>query len=136
MVSVTVPAASIALEPSTNPGPAAVLALIQACNQAWNTGSYSIDRQRGENWAHGCNDMTLFNTIVPPNDKNDAWVNCSYTGSGAMSNITNSDSWHPGGVNVMMTDGSVKFIKDSINRNTWWALGTRQGGEVISADSF
>ena len=43
---------------------------------------------------------------------------------------------HPGGVNVCFTDGSVKFIKDSISLQTWWALGTRAGGEVVSADSF
>ena len=96
----------------------------------------AIDRQRGENWAHGCNDMTLFNTIVTPNDKNDAWVNCSATSSGGLSNYTNSDSFHPGGVNVMMTDGSVKFIKDSINQRTWWALGTKSNGEVIDASSY
>ena len=45
-------------------------------------------------------------------------------------------SQHPGGVNVAIADGSVKFIKDSINLPTWWALGTRKGGEVISADSL
>jgi prepilin-type N-terminal cleavage/methylation domain-containing protein/prepilin-type processing-associated H-X9-DG protein len=136
MVSVTVPAASIALEPSTNPGPAAVLALTQACNQAWNTGSYSIDRQRGENWAHGCQDMALFNTLTTPNAYNDTWTNCSNSSSGCMSNLSNSDSWHPGGVNVTMADGSVRFIKDSVNPKTWWSLGTRANGEVISADSY
>ena len=35
-----------------------------------------------------------------------------------------------------MADGSVKFIKDSINQLTWWALGTIAGGEVISSDSY
>jgi prepilin-type N-terminal cleavage/methylation domain-containing protein/prepilin-type processing-associated H-X9-DG protein len=45
-------------------------------------------------------------------------------------------SRHPGGVNLLMGDGSVKFIKDSIDRTTWRALGTIAGGEVISADSF
>jgi hypothetical protein len=35
-----------------------------------------------------------------------------------------------------MTDGSVRFVKDSVARLTWWALGTRNGGEVISADSY
>jgi len=35
-----------------------------------------------------------------------------------------------------MGDGSVKFIKDSVNPMTWWALGTRAGGEVISSDSY
>jgi hypothetical protein len=35
-----------------------------------------------------------------------------------------------------MADGSVHFIKDSVSRLTWWALGTRNGGEVISSDSY
>ena len=45
-------------------------------------------------------------------------------------------SKHPGGVNLLLGDGSVKFIKDSINLQTWRALGTRNGGEVISSDSY
>jgi prepilin-type N-terminal cleavage/methylation domain-containing protein/prepilin-type processing-associated H-X9-DG protein len=43
---------------------------------------------------------------------------------------------HPGGVNVCFTDGSVKFIKDSVNLPSWWALGTRAGGEALSSDAF
>jgi prepilin-type N-terminal cleavage/methylation domain-containing protein/prepilin-type processing-associated H-X9-DG protein len=45
-------------------------------------------------------------------------------------------SKHPGGVNLLLGDGSVKFIKDTVNLQTWRALGTRNGGEVISSDSF
>jgi prepilin-type N-terminal cleavage/methylation domain-containing protein/prepilin-type processing-associated H-X9-DG protein len=43
---------------------------------------------------------------------------------------------HPGGVNVCLCDGSVRFIKDSISLQTWWALGTRNGGEIISSDAY
>ena len=43
---------------------------------------------------------------------------------------------HPGGVNVCFGDGSVKFFKDSVNNQTWWALGSRNLGEVISSDSY
>ncbi|QDV37761.1 DUF1559 family PulG-like putative transporter [Tautonia plasticadhaerens] len=43
---------------------------------------------------------------------------------------------HPGGVNVCMGDGSVRFVKDTIAQETWWALGSRKGGEVISADAY
>ena len=43
---------------------------------------------------------------------------------------------HPGGVNTLMSDGSVRFIKDTIGLPTWWALGTKSGGEVISADQY
>ncbi|MFM7593179.1 MAG: H-X9-DG-CTERM domain-containing protein, partial [Isosphaeraceae bacterium] len=39
-------------------------------------------------------------------------------------------------VNVVMADGSVRFVKDSVNNTTWWALGSRNGGEIISADSY
>jgi prepilin-type N-terminal cleavage/methylation domain-containing protein/prepilin-type processing-associated H-X9-DG protein len=45
-------------------------------------------------------------------------------------------SHHSGGVNVGMCDGSVRFMKDSINRVTWRALSTGQGGEVISSDGY
>jgi prepilin-type N-terminal cleavage/methylation domain-containing protein/prepilin-type processing-associated H-X9-DG protein len=47
-----------------------------------------------------------------------------------------SDSYHPGGVNILLADGSVRFIKDSVNGPTRRALGTIAGGEVISADSY
>jgi len=43
---------------------------------------------------------------------------------------------HPGGVNIAFADGSVRFVKDSVSLPTWWALGTRNSGEVISADAY
>jgi prepilin-type processing-associated H-X9-DG protein len=43
---------------------------------------------------------------------------------------------HPGGVNACMGDGSVRFFKDTIAIPTWWAVGTRAGGEVVSADAY
>ena len=43
---------------------------------------------------------------------------------------------HPGGVNMGFADGSVRFIKDSVNPQTFWALGTRANGEVISSDAY
>jgi prepilin-type processing-associated H-X9-DG protein len=45
-------------------------------------------------------------------------------------------SYHSGGINAMMADGSVKFVKDSINVASWRALSTSMGNEVISADSY
>ena len=50
--------------------------------------------------------------------------------------FANVNSNHAGGVNCLMADGSVRFVKSSINQYTWWSLGTRAGGEVISADSY
>jgi prepilin-type processing-associated H-X9-DG protein len=45
-------------------------------------------------------------------------------------------SKHPGGSNFAFADGSVKFIKQSISDQAYQALGTRAGGEVVSADSY
>jgi prepilin-type processing-associated H-X9-DG protein/prepilin-type N-terminal cleavage/methylation domain-containing protein len=45
-------------------------------------------------------------------------------------------SRHPGGANFLFADGSVRFIKNSINRVTYAALGSRNGGEIVSADAY
>jgi prepilin-type processing-associated H-X9-DG protein len=45
-------------------------------------------------------------------------------------------SYHPGGANAAFCDGSVHFFKNTINPGTWFALGTRAGGEVVSADAY
>ena len=50
--------------------------------------------------------------------------------------LFNPSSSHAGGVNVLFTDGSVRFVKDSVNQNTWMSLGSRDGQEVLSADSY
>jgi len=47
-----------------------------------------------------------------------------------------ASSYHPGGVNTVFAYGSVRFIKNSISAVTWRALGTMNGGEVISADAY
>ena len=45
-------------------------------------------------------------------------------------------SMHPGGANMLFADGSVHFLKSSINPIPWRALATRAYGEVISSDSY
>ncbi len=48
----------------------------------------------------------------------------------------NARSYHPGGVNALLADGSVRFIKSSIAGPVWRALGTVSGGEIISGDAY
>ena len=72
-----------------------------------------------------------YNHIMPPNAK---FCTTGSINGGEMAFGTSS--YHPGGVNVNFADGSVKFIKQTIATQTWWALGTRAGGEVISADQY
>ena len=45
-------------------------------------------------------------------------------------------SKHPGGMNMLFGDGSVKFIKDSINPSTWYSINTMAGGEIVSSDAL
>jgi prepilin-type N-terminal cleavage/methylation domain-containing protein/prepilin-type processing-associated H-X9-DG protein len=61
--------------------------------------------------------------------------NGSPTGGYYRDMITASSN-HSGGVNVLFCDGSVHFVKDSVSPQTWWALGTRSMGEVVSSDSY
>jgi prepilin-type processing-associated H-X9-DG protein len=84
-------------------------------------------------WHMGLNGNTAYTHVMTPN----TW-SCAY---GAPDNnhpqgAITASSHHPGVVNVVFCDGSVKSIKDSINPQTWWALGSRNGGEVVSADAF
>jgi prepilin-type N-terminal cleavage/methylation domain-containing protein/prepilin-type processing-associated H-X9-DG protein len=53
----------------------------------------------------------------------------SYASKGAKSK-------HPGGVNIGFCDGSVKFVKNTVNLPIWAALGSKAGGEVISSDAY
>jgi prepilin-type processing-associated H-X9-DG protein len=68
-----------------------------------------------------------------------AWTNPPTNGITFGNNAGANDelfSFHPGGVNVLMGDGSVRFLKDTVNVVTLRGLVTLKGGEVISADQY
>jgi prepilin-type processing-associated H-X9-DG protein len=126
---------------------------LPSCTAAWQaiqtSGSGNnrvLGINRGQYWGWGAEAMTLFNTIVPPNATQYGWSFCrsgceTCCGGGACADadhaeIANANSQHPGGANALFADGSVHFIKSSISIQTWWSLGTRNDGEVISADSY
>jgi prepilin-type N-terminal cleavage/methylation domain-containing protein/prepilin-type processing-associated H-X9-DG protein len=119
---------------------AAILAALTLCNNAFSGpgANGQNNSSRGIYWEVGANGMTWFNTIVPPNSTNYIWGDCRDTGGGwpDQSTFAIATSNHSGGVNVMMADGSVRFIKNSIAMMTWWALGTKGDGEVIGSDSY
>jgi prepilin-type N-terminal cleavage/methylation domain-containing protein/prepilin-type processing-associated H-X9-DG protein len=110
-----------------------------SCASTGNPNSCGLKNYRGLRWAVGDHGYTLFNTIVPPNSKQWAWSMCHNGCAGCApeeSSFINALSYHPGGCNFLFADGSVKFLKDSINMQTYWSLGTRADGEVISADAY
>jgi prepilin-type processing-associated H-X9-DG protein len=96
-----------------------------------------VTTDNGLRWSYGGVGMTLFNTVVPPNGMpwNSCRDDCFGCGPDAAMFAT-AQSYHPGGVNVLMADGSARFIKNSISPQSWMALGTRANGEVISSDTY
>jgi prepilin-type N-terminal cleavage/methylation domain-containing protein/prepilin-type processing-associated H-X9-DG protein len=129
--SVAIPTAALLLNASDNP--AAIRSAIQVCDAAYIAGN--TGDAKGDEWVHGGTSFTLFNTVVTPNARLRTWTYCSFGASGVASFSTTA-SYHPGGVNTLMLDGSVKFIRDNVNQLVWWQLGTIAGGEVVSADSY
>jgi prepilin-type N-terminal cleavage/methylation domain-containing protein/prepilin-type processing-associated H-X9-DG protein len=118
---------------------AGLAADIAACNAQFNSGPRENDR--GYRWAMGCPGWVLLNIVMPPNGGRQALFGacrdaCCVDGQAEHDQFDIVSSYHPGGVNVCMADGSVRFIKDSINIPTWWALGTKGNGEVISSDQY
>jgi prepilin-type N-terminal cleavage/methylation domain-containing protein/prepilin-type processing-associated H-X9-DG protein len=77
-----------------------------------------------------------YNHHMPPNTPSCTYPSDPNQGWGGTFAAVTAVSKHPGGVNVGFADGSVKFIKNTINLPTWWALGTRSSGEVISSDAY
>jgi prepilin-type N-terminal cleavage/methylation domain-containing protein/prepilin-type processing-associated H-X9-DG protein len=61
---------------------------------------------------------------------------CINGGTSSLNYYIGSRSAHPGGVNVSFCDGSVHFIKNTINLSVWQALFSASGGEVLSADQY
>ena len=97
---------------------------------------------QGGRWSDGGSLFSRFNTMVPPNgpscmEADNHWLGGMYTAS----------SRHTGGVQVLMADGSVRYISENIDAGNqgamevttgpspygvWGALGTRSGGEITS----
>ena len=86
---------------------------------------------RGREWPRGSYFMASYNHFLTPNSK---YPDC--TDGGRAVGISGPRSFHPGGTNSLFLDGHVQFLKDSVNLQTFRAIATRSGGEVISADSY
>ena len=119
-------------------------AFVGACKALPVGTKASTDSAFGSQWLLSLDYATANNAyshVMTPNS-----ISC--TGTTTATSYTNNPLWggvgaaitatsnHPGGVNVTFCDGSVKFIKDSIDLSTWWSLGTRNGKEIISSDAY
>ena len=111
-------------------------ALNAACTTT-NTPQYDLT---GYNWMDGWGGQGgPYSHIMTPNHASCVFPTDSPpTGRGPTEwrNMIAANSNHPGGVNMGFLDGSVRFIKNSVNVGTYAAIGTMAGGEIISADSY
>jgi len=124
-------------------GGAALPGYIALCNKTWAAsgtapgGSQVVQRSWiAELWTPGVPSRTLGNLLLPPNPPAMNCISCGGCGDNDGPGIYSLSSNHPGGANVAMADGSVRFLKNSTALTTIWALGSRKGGEIISSDSY
>jgi len=97
-----------------------------ACCQLASARGFPAYRRGGFTWFYGDFECAAYNHAQEPNGRiPDALEDYSWVG------IATARSLHPGGVNGLMADGSVRFFQDSIARRVWRGLGTRNGDELV-----
>ncbi|MCC9607940.1 DUF1559 domain-containing protein [Blastopirellula sp. JC732] len=118
--------------------PSACLAAVSTTNRNEYT---STGSNRGnQRWNDGFVPFSAFSTVLPPNGPS-CWTG---TNENTADSLTSPTSYHPGGVNVVLADASVRFISETIDTGSttsapvttggspygvWGALGTIGGGE-------
>jgi prepilin-type N-terminal cleavage/methylation domain-containing protein/prepilin-type processing-associated H-X9-DG protein len=125
--------------PSALPDPAAVIAVV-----AGSASQCKTPASGHTHWSNGNSFYDGFTTALTPNTRSPAgtppqdsdYVSEDEDDGGPTYSAVTSRSYHPGGANALFGDGSVRFIKSSVNWQTWRALGTVGGGEVVSSDSY
>jgi prepilin-type processing-associated H-X9-DG protein len=108
------------------------------CSAALTTGRTAHHTSYlGQSWVYADMAYTMGNVLLPPNP---IIPNCnsSPTTADSLQNpgMFGMASGHPGGANILMCDGSVRFLKNSTSMPVVWSLGSRAQGEIISSDSY
>jgi prepilin-type N-terminal cleavage/methylation domain-containing protein/prepilin-type processing-associated H-X9-DG protein len=119
-------------------GSSVLFTWLQACNASMPASSNTNgDHALGEMWAAGQLPLGTGNVVLPPNPQ---YFNCgNQTPSNAgfaFPGVYGMASYHPGGANILMCDGSVRFLKDSTANTVVWSLGSIAGGEIVSSDAY
>jgi prepilin-type N-terminal cleavage/methylation domain-containing protein/prepilin-type processing-associated H-X9-DG protein len=120
------------------PDPATILATVAAAPTICTATTGHIHWFNGDCFYDGFTTALTPNTLAPAGSPAVAAdvSSADEDDGGPTYAVVTSRSYHPGGVNTLFGDGSVHFIKNSINVVTWRALGTIASGEVVSSDSY
>ena len=116
----------------------ALIAWLNQCRASAAPGSATRNNgsgQLGEDWAFSLPAYSLGNVTLAPNP---TYPSCLTAKPGTQDSpgVYTLASFHPGGANILMCDGSVRFLKDSTSLAVVWSLGSRAQGEVISSESY
>jgi prepilin-type N-terminal cleavage/methylation domain-containing protein/prepilin-type processing-associated H-X9-DG protein len=100
-----------------------------------NTNQWNVSDGRGFAWVSGEFRCALYNHYYVPNQPTPDCMGVTLSG-GPPTQYTPSGwraarSRHPGGVNVLMADGSAQFVVESIDRGLWLAMATPKGNEIM-----
>lgn len=96
------------------------------------------DSNSGRNWVQGNYLSSRYTHVMPPNARScrqcvtGGWpIDLRHALVNIVGGALTASSRHPGGVNVVMVDGSVHFVNETIGLETWWALGSRNDGDIV-----
>ena len=92
----------------------------------WQDLTYQGHSNIGAPWLEGTGFTTIYNHIDTPGQKSCAFHPNRY--------VIPPNSGHDNGVNVLMCDGSVRFVPQTISIVTWRALGSKDGGDIAGGD--
>jgi prepilin-type N-terminal cleavage/methylation domain-containing protein/prepilin-type processing-associated H-X9-DG protein len=97
------------------------LQFAQLCNAVPITSFNQQWQWKGEWWGYG--PTMIYSHTQAPNRTSCVYHDINQDGRGTITMVSASSN-HPGGVNVLFMDGSVRFIKNSVNYQTWYAIAT------------
>jgi prepilin-type N-terminal cleavage/methylation domain-containing protein/prepilin-type processing-associated H-X9-DG protein len=106
---------------------------MQLCNTVPITNANQQWQWKGEWWGYG--GTMIYSHTQTPNRTSCVYHDINQDGRGTITMVSASSN-HPGGVNVLFMDGSVRFVKSSLNYRTWYALATPNAGEPIDPKSY
>ncbi len=101
--------------------------LLQACQIAARPGAAPTFILGGRWWFWQGRERTLYTHTQQPNGR----VPDCLLPSASSIGMATARSWHFGGVNALMGDGSTRFVQETIDLSVWRGLGTRNGGELV-----
>jgi prepilin-type N-terminal cleavage/methylation domain-containing protein/prepilin-type processing-associated H-X9-DG protein len=105
----------------------------ELCNRAPITSANQQWQWKGEWWGFGA--TMIYSHTQTPNRTSCVYHDINQDGRGTIT-MASASSNHPGGVNVLLMDGSARFVKNTVSYLPWYSLATPAGAEGLSSDSY